>query len=176
MDNLRNVKMIDVNYILEISKHKVLKENEYKYYLKVLKECYDFKNKTPKIDLSTSEIEAIAVILYKLNYNEKEIKKFIKVSHKYYKKYDKSEFMDKNVLGYFIKKYEKMDYYSYDKALRDDLGLMKDYMSYMFICDDKEYKFWKDEIKIILLFTEGKLNKVQDYSYEMSKVKEIVKM
>ena len=28
MDNLRNVKMIDVNYILEISKHKVLKENE----------------------------------------------------------------------------------------------------------------------------------------------------
>ena len=70
MDNLRNVKMIDVNYILEISKHKVLKENEYKYYLKVLKECYDFKNKTPKIDLSTSEIEAIAVILYKLNYNE----------------------------------------------------------------------------------------------------------
>lgn len=140
----------------------LISDKEYKLIKKEIKSVYDAYNRRLLVSVNYEEMIRIARLMKKIDYPDYDIENFIREVMKTLN----SEIMDSSEVWEYLFKYmDKYAYYMDEDKMNDVL----EYLGEMMICDDEDYRFWKNEIIKIINFERIKFN--NKYDYEMSLVK-----
>lgn len=133
-------------------------DKEYKKLKKEIKEYYDLYHVEllKSIDYETMIILASKMI--RIGINKDEVKRFIS------KVKDELEVSDNSIVR-FVSEFDRLNYY-YEE---EDLACILDYLQEIFICDDEEYEFWKEEVRKELNMLLNPIDKKYDYEFDVAK-------
>ena len=152
----------------ETPKKTLLSDKEYKTLRKKLGKYYNlYHNKLLK-ELTNEEMLYCLSLLYQLGVEESDIDNFL-LRYRYTTPPKRSE----NSIIDFLSQFEKLNYYQEDEKIKEIKHNLLEYMSDIFVVDDEEYLFIKEEI-------EEEMNKFYyllkgNYDYEKSIAKKLIK-
>lgn len=158
-----------------VNKNGVLTDQEYRTIRKELRKYFDFHNVKVIRELSEEEIIHCIELLIKIDTPICDINRFIyftKMDDELYKEKNISLLEDKNPIALYVELYNKLKYY--EKQLGSEkLIYIKECLEEMFICNDEEYEFYKQELedelrKILVLIP-------QTYNYEITEIEKRIK-
>lgn len=154
-----------INIVVEEPKNKISHKEYNKIYREIL-ESYDLDNQRTIKPLSLKDIIYLTSLMYKINIDENEIKKFVQNANKDFFVPEISPFMT------YMTYLPKIKYYlENNEELKKALDLISSYVNEMLLMRDdrQEYYFWKDciseEMKEIYLLLKDK------YAYELEEGK-----
>ena len=152
----------------ETPKKTLLSDKEYKTLRKKLGKYYNlYHNKLLK-ELTNEEMLYCLSLLYQLGVEESDIDNFL-LRYRYTTPPKRSE----NSIIDFLSQFEKVNYYQEDEKIKEIKHNLLEYMSDIFVVDDEEYLFIKEEI-------EEEMNKFYyllkgNYDYEKRIAKKLIK-
>ena len=152
----------------ETPKKTLLSDKEYKTLRKELGKYYNlYHNKLLK-ELTNKEMIYCLSLLYQLGLEESEINNFLSRYH-----YSNPSQRSENSIIDFLTQFEKIDYYQDNEKIQEIKHNLLEYMTDIFIVDDEEYLWVKEEI-------EEEMNKFYhllkgNYDYEKSIAKKRIK-
>lgn len=113
-----------------------------KEYFKIkheLEEYIDLCILSPVKELTLKEIIYCIRLLMLIDIPEYQIDKFLKEVSKTIK--------GNNPISLYISLYDKINYYAKDETIKNKIKLVEEYLKEIFICQDDDYRFWKDMIE-----------------------------
>lgn len=149
IDKRKNTNIIETTPPASIKPHKIeLSRKEVNTLYRELSIYYDIEQGEPKRYLNIKEIIYCLSIMYKLNFNEESILKFLKNTEKYNRQ------QKVNPIAQYIELYNKLIYYKDRLGLSEDLTNIESIIEDMFIVNDEDYVEWKmllaDELAKVL--------------------------
>ena len=147
-------------------KKKGLSNKEYKEIRKELEKYYNLHQNKILLDLTNEEMIHCISLMYQLGIEEEIIDNFIKKA--------KSNISSpKNPITNFTQNFEKINYYQNKEMIQEIKNNLLECMENIFIVDDEEYLWMKEEIEAKMKLAQDLLK--DNYDYEKSTAKALIK-
>lgn len=145
----------------EQSSKKYLSDKEYKNIKKELSTYYDLYKSKLRRSLSYEEMIYCVNLLVQLGESKDAINLFIMNAEKVC--------ISDNPITRYLQYYDKLKYYSKVIISDENMAEMDEYFKEIFICDDEDYLFWKNNLASILSSEINHLPLSAEYEIELSK-------